>query len=160
MRRFGIELFIAMLLVASACGGRPASERGPRPDPRVITRGQMLERHFLTAMEAVQSLKANWITPRGPDSFVIPSQLWVYFDNVRLGNASALRTINTRDISYLQYFDGIEATARWGVGHGAGVILAVSFPGGEPWVVDSTERPSGRPPSPASSPARTIGVTR
>ena len=132
MRRIGIGSLFVALLVASACGGRPAAERGPRPDPRIITREQMLERHFLTAMDAVQSLKANWIAPRGPDSFVIPSQLWVYFDNVRLGNASSLRTINTRDISYLQYFNGIEATARWGIGHGAGVILAASWPGGEP----------------------------
>jgi hypothetical protein len=147
MRRFEAGLCIALLL-AAACGGRSAAERGPRPDPRVITRDQMLERHFLTAMEAVQSLKSNWITPRGPDSFTAPSQLWVYFDNVRLGNASSLRTINTRDISYLQYFSGIEATARWGIGHGAGVILAASWPGGElaearveePVVVDSSDR--------------------
>ncbi|HEV7993086.1 MAG TPA: hypothetical protein VGP25_14770 [Gemmatimonadaceae bacterium] len=148
MRRFEIGLVVAALLLVSGCGGPRASERGPRPDPRIITREQMLERHFLTAMEAVQSLKANWITPRGPDSFTVPSQLWVYFDNVRLGSSASLRTINTRDISYLQYFNGIEATSRWGVGHGAGVILAVSWPGGEPVgrepeekaVVDSSDR--------------------
>jgi hypothetical protein len=148
MRRIEIGRFIVALLLCCSCGGAPATERGPRPDPRIITRDQMLERHFLTAMDAVQALKANWITPRGPDSFVVPSQLWVYFDNVRLGPASSLRSINTRDISYLQYFSGIEATARWGIGHGAGVILAASWPGGEPAeqspsepvVVDSSHR--------------------
>ncbi|MEO8561860.1 MAG: glycoside hydrolase family 43 protein [bacterium] len=131
MRRFEVALSVVALALVFGCGGKSPAEQGPRPDPRVITREQMLERHYVTAMDAVQALKANWITPRGPDSFVVPSQLWVYFDNVRLGNANSLRTINTRDISYLQYFNGIEATSRYGIGHGAGVILAVSWPGGE-----------------------------
>ncbi|MEO6528630.1 MAG: glycosyl hydrolase 115 family protein [Gemmatimonadaceae bacterium] len=139
MRRSEVGLIIATLLLVAGCGGTRPEPNSPRPDPRVITRDQMLERHFLTAMDAVQSLKSNWIAPRGPDSFIIPSQLWVYFDNVRLGNATSLRTINTRDLSYLQYFNGIEATSRWGVGHGAGVIQAVSWPGGEPWDPDPAE---------------------
>jgi hypothetical protein len=150
MRRPVIALVLLTTLLGAACGGRSPSPSAPRADSRVITREQMLERHFLTAMEAVQALRGNWLVPKGPDSFSLPSQLWVYYDNVRLGNANSLRTISTRDIAYLRYFNGVEATARWGIGHGAGVILASSWPAGEPperepeavvvAVVDSSDR--------------------
>jgi hypothetical protein len=132
MRRHAIAFVLAAALAAAGCGGRAAAPGATRPDSRVLTREQMLERHFLTAMDAVQALKGNWLATRGRDSFTVPSQLWVYFDNVRLGNVNSLRTISTRDVAYLRYYDGIEATARWGVGHSAGVISAASWPFGEP----------------------------
>lgn len=132
MRRHAFAFVLAAALTAAGCGGRAPDPSDVRPDSRILTREQMLERHFLTAMDAVQALKGNWLASRGRDSFTVPSQLWVYFDNVRLGNANTLRTISTRDVAYLRYFNGVEATARWGVGHSAGVILAASWPAGEP----------------------------
>ena len=46
----------------------------------------------------------------------------VYLDDNRLGGVEMLRNINTSLIQYIRWYDGIAATGRWGLDHGAGVI--------------------------------------
>ncbi|GAC1466639.1 MAG: hypothetical protein PVSMB1_15900 [Gemmatimonadaceae bacterium] len=87
----------------------------------------MTEAHYQTALEAVEALHPRWLTPRGPDSFRTPSEVWVYMDNVRLGDISTLKAIHPSTVKLIRRFDANAATARWGVGHAAGVIQIESF---------------------------------
>jgi hypothetical protein len=113
-----------LFLAAPACTARPSTK--PAPDRNLITREQITEHRFNTAYEAVEALHANWLSTRGTDSFQSPGQVWVYLDNTKLGGVERLREIGASTIGSIRYYDGISATARWGLDHGHGVIFVSS----------------------------------
>jgi hypothetical protein len=139
--RAAVGIMATALLVA-ACSTSPPAAGGPVPsrdstdasrDRSVLTRAQFGANQFSTALDAIEALRSNWLKTRGTDSFQSPSQVRVYLDNVSLGDTATLRTIAINTISYIKYFDGIAATARWGLDHGAGVIYVSTRPlGGDP----------------------------
>jgi hypothetical protein len=120
---------IAVAALVAGCASTPPGGRAPRGDRNLVTQEQLLEQNFQSAYDAVEALHSNWLRARGPDSFQSPTEVLVYLDNVKLGDVSTLRTIHPRTIREIRHFDGNEATARWGIGHGAGVIFLTSFPG-------------------------------
>lgn len=134
--RAALGMFATTLLLA-ACSVSPQGAGGPRPskdasdgsrDRTVLTQSQFGAHQFNTAFDAIEALRSNWLKTRGPDSFQTPSQVRVYLDNVSLGDTATLRTIAINTIVYIRYFDGVQATARWGLDHGAGVIYVSTRP--------------------------------
>jgi len=129
---FGV--LVAALSLAACSTSPPPDTNGPQPskapetDRSMLTRTQFSEHQFNTAYDAIESLRSNWLKTRGTDSFQNPSQVRVYLDNVSLGDTATLRTIAINTIVYIKYFDGISATARWGLDHGAGVIYVSTRP--------------------------------
>jgi hypothetical protein len=123
LRKLALPIFVGSLACAGAAGGRAS-----RADFSVLTQEQLSERHFENLFEAVQMLRSNWLNERGPDSFAAPSRIWVYLDNTRMGGVQSLSQISTRYVSSVQKLNGIDATARWGIGHGAGVISVMTWP--------------------------------
>jgi hypothetical protein len=115
----------------------------------VITREQMLTGGYVTAYDAVAALRSRWMNPRGPDSFVQPSIVWVYIDGVRVGGVDALRSIQPALVNTVRFYDGPTATSRWGVDNGSGVIHVSTWAEGASGVPmpDST-RPRPRPAGP------------
>ena len=120
-RRRHWRLAIACLALAPACKSAPTRETR-RVDRTVITRDQMLDGSYVTVYDAVAALRSNWLRPRGPDSFVLPSIVWVYVDGSRAGDVSILRNIQPKLVNAVRFYDGPTATGRWGVDNGAGVI--------------------------------------
>ncbi|MEO8337108.1 MAG: glycoside hydrolase family 43 protein [bacterium] len=118
-RTFGASFFLAATL---ACTTNRTAESLPRVDRNVVTQAQMLEQHFENVYAALEALRSNWLVARGPDSFTSPSIVKVYIDNVYLGPVETLRSVSVQTISSVQHLDPVAATARYGVGHGAGVI--------------------------------------
>ena len=118
-RRLGTFFLAAATL---ACATHHPAENAPKIDRNIITQAQMLDGHFDDAYSAVEALRSNWLIARGPDSFVSPSIVKVYIDNVYLGPVATLRSVSVKTIGSIQHLDPLEATARYGVGHGAGVI--------------------------------------
>jgi hypothetical protein len=118
---------LALIVVLScvACAGRQKSSR-TNTNQNVLTGEQLIEAHFQNPRDALEALRPNWLKPRGPDSVNTPSEVVVYFDNIRLGGVETLRTIDLHNVRYIQHFDGLAATARYGVGHSAGVILVAT----------------------------------
>jgi hypothetical protein len=95
----------------------------------VITQAEMQEHTFSTVFDAVESLRRNWLNSRGPDSFLTPSRIWVYYEDMRIGGIETLRDFTVADVTSIRFYDGIEASARWGIDHGAGVIYLTALPG-------------------------------
>jgi hypothetical protein len=124
MRPTSRWLMLAAVCVVGAggCVGRSPAGRPPRIDRTVLSRDQMLKAKYSTVYDAVLALRPNWLRPRGPESFVLPTVVWVYVDEQRLGDVETLRTIQTSQVSTVRFYDGPSATGRWGVGHNAGVI--------------------------------------
>ena len=118
-----------VLLVMVAVSAFASQGEGVRPtrDYNVITQEEMMDAHLQTALAAVEAFHPRWLTPRGQDSFRTPSEVWVYMDNVRLGDISTLKTVHPSTFRLIRHFDPNAATARWGVGHAAGVIQIESF---------------------------------
>ncbi|HEX2191364.1 MAG TPA: hypothetical protein VHG51_20805 [Longimicrobiaceae bacterium] len=117
---------LALALCAACASGRGADGAAPRTDRNLITREQIVEHGYRNAHEAVSALRPAWMVPRGTDSFVGPTEVLVYQDGSRVGGVGALRWIPTTDIRFIRYYDGVAATARWGLDHGQGVIFVSS----------------------------------
>lgn len=112
---------LAITALAPAC--RSASSRSTRRmDRSVITQEQMVDGSYATVYDAVAALRSNWLRPRGPDSFVLPSIVWVYIDGARAGDVEVLRNIQPKLVNAVRFYDGPTATGRWGVDNGSGVI--------------------------------------
>ena len=121
-----MPLFVIVL--TPSCALHRTAADGSNADRSIITQRQLVENHFLTAYDAVEALRSNWLQTRGTDSFAAPSEVRVYLDNTFLGGTSTLRDIAVSTVSFIRYFDGIAATGRWGLGHGAGVIFVSQHP--------------------------------
>ena len=119
---------ILLLTFLSSCAAHHVAPDGERANRSIITQKQLVENHFLTAYDAVEALRSNWLQTRGTDSFAAPSQVRVYLDNTFLGGTSTLRDIAANTVSFIRYYDGIAATGRWGLDHGAGVIFVSQHP--------------------------------
>jgi hypothetical protein len=151
-QRYAVVRPVTALLVAALLGGcatTGSAGRGPASDRNVITQAQLDAQHFETAFDAVSALRSNWLQERGPDSFQSPTKVQVYVDNVRLGEVETLRTVPARIVSFIRHLDGVDANARYGIGHGAGAIVVSTFPSGEPSEPRPPEVQSGavaRPP--------------
>ncbi len=124
--RFAIRLAVLALAgLTAACG--PFFARG-RADRNLITEEQIQDNHFKTAYEAVAALHSNWLVMRPNTLTSQQDSVVIYFDNVKLGFPRELRDIETARINYIRYFDAVQATTRWGVGHSQGVIFVSSRP--------------------------------
>jgi hypothetical protein len=120
-------LGLPLLLLCGACVSSRANPRH-RVDMSVLTQDDLVDHQYENVLEAVQTLRSNWLNERGPDSFASPSHIWVYIDNTKVGGVQSLAAISTRYISSIRKVNGIDATARWGIGHSAGVIAVMTWP--------------------------------
>jgi hypothetical protein len=118
-------VLVMLATAAAACASGTANSGGSQPtgDRMLITRDQILQHRFSNIYDAVESLHSNWLRTKGTDSFSNPTEVLVYMDNVRVGGVSTLRTIQADGVLWVRYYDGIAATARWGMDHGQGVIF-------------------------------------
>jgi hypothetical protein len=123
LRRLGLPL----LLLCGACASSQANARH-RVDMSVLTQDDLVDHQYQSVLEAVETLRSNWLNERGPDSFASPSHIWVYIDNTKVGDVQSLAAISTRYVSSVRKVNGIDATARWGIGHSAGVISVMTWP--------------------------------
>jgi hypothetical protein len=120
---------LALLLVLlSACTSGRAATTTTKIDRNLITQQQIAEHKFQTAFEAVEALHSNWLQEKGVDSANQPTKVQVYLDNTRLGGTETLRTVNVVGVTYIRYYDGVAASARWGLDHGQGVIYVSTHP--------------------------------
>ena len=121
MRRSTLTVLVLQLVLAAcAPNGQSASPVGGRPD--LLTEEQLRSQSYTTAFEAVSSLRPQWLRTRGVDSFRAPTQIQVYLDNMRLGGVNSLQQIPSVAVYWIRWYDGLDATARWGLDHGQGAI--------------------------------------
>ncbi|MES2179875.1 MAG: glycosyl hydrolase 115 family protein [Gemmatimonadota bacterium] len=102
---------------------RPTEREAERLDRTVLTEKDFADLHVETAYEAVEALRSNWLHERGTLTLTgTPSVVLVYLDNVKFGPVETLRTLPLHRVSSMRRLDGVEAQARYGIGHASGVI--------------------------------------
>ncbi len=102
-------------------GSAPAARR---TDRQSLTRDEILATEYTNMYDVLLALRGNWMRTRTSESFFGKSSaLQVYLDTQRLPGVEELRTLSPRNIESVRYLDPIQASARWGMDHGAGAIL-------------------------------------
>ena len=122
---------LVLVSALSACSPRP-SKVAPAARYDVLTQQDLVDRGFTTALDAIQSLRSNWLETRGTNSFYTPVTIKVYLDDTQLGGVDELSSIAISTVVYIRHYDGVSATARFGIGHGAGAIYISTRPGLQP----------------------------
>ncbi|HEV2672247.1 MAG TPA: carboxypeptidase-like regulatory domain-containing protein [Gemmatimonadales bacterium] len=76
------------------------------------------------AFSLVQQFRPNWLHSRGPLSLADPTagDLKIYVDGFLFGDVSGLHNVPVLEVQRLRHLSGPDATMRYGVGHGGGVI--------------------------------------
>lgn len=122
-------LLMLIPLLACSSGRRAGSETASGRSSRdVLELSDLRSTGSQNVYDAVSALRSNWLRTRGPDSFSNPGQVWAYVDDVRAGGVDALRRISINEVTYVRYYDGRAASARWGLDHGHGVIFVSTRP--------------------------------
>jgi hypothetical protein len=146
--RVGVVLsLIAAGIVGFACASGSTGRSAGSVDQSLMTREQMEDGRFLNVFDAVIAVHSNWMRVRGPTSLdsskdartgLARDVVKVYLDNTFLGDTSKLHQIPVSSILWVRHFDGVTATARWGLDHGSGVIFVSTHAAG----VDLPSKPN------------------
>ena len=98
----------------------------PRKDPNVITSEELASRSTLTARQAIEQLRPQFLRTRGTTTLgnaQTKDEIWVYVDGTRMGDLQVLNSIGVHEIREIRYLNPSEATNRYGTGHVQGAIL-------------------------------------
>jgi hypothetical protein len=116
--------FVVLLaLMASACGG--ASRASSSDGSTVISRAELDAAGSVSAFDAVQRLRPNFLRGRGPTSIVNSSARTrpaVFVDGSEYGEVESLRTFPASRVDEIRFLSGPEAVTRLGSIYVAGVI--------------------------------------
>ena len=102
----------------------PRASRAGAHNPNVLEADEFESSTALDAYALVQEFRPTWLHSRGVTSIRDQSagQVQVYLNGIAVGDVSKLREIRASDVRELRFLGAAEAQARYGVGHGGGVI--------------------------------------
>ena len=98
----------------------------PRKDPNVISADELASRSTLTARQAIEQLRPQFLRTRGTTTLgnaQTGDVIWVYLDGTRMGTLEVLNSLSVHEIREIRYLNPSEATNRYGTGHVQGAIL-------------------------------------
>ena len=121
-------LFAVSSIALSCAAGSPSDSARPRGSSRnVITQEELAELpQQLSALDAVRRLRSTWLRTRGMAGMGSAQSVMIYVDNVRAGGVDFLESRPLDGIVEVRYFNGTDATTKWGTGVGAGVIEVIT----------------------------------
>jgi hypothetical protein len=120
--RFTLALLSGFVL---ACAPKPRLGPGEVSNSQLITEEEIDASRTQTAYDAIQKLRANFLSYRGETSFDRnQSQPYptVFLDGQEFGPISSLRSIPASQISTIRLYRSWEASTKFGTGHMGGVI--------------------------------------
>lgn len=97
-----------------------------RADRSVLSRDDIRATQYTNLYDVVAMLRGNWLRVRTAESFTKSSAVQVYLDMQRLNGVDELRTMSPLNVLSVRFFDPIQASARWGMDHGAGAIFILT----------------------------------
>src|SRR5688500_19723500 len=99
----------------------------PRKDPNVITGEELASRSTLTARQAIEQLRPQFLRVSGTTTLGNASSadvIWVYFDGSRMCSVEVLNNIGVPEIRKIRYLIPPEETNRYVIErvHGASLV--------------------------------------
>ena len=117
----------AMLIMLAACASNRQAAAG-HTDLNELSGEQIA--NFQNAWLAVRTMRSQWFLGRAPgDLNNAGGNVRVFRDGIEVGGADTLQSMPTEGIAYIRFYDGIQASQRWGLGHANGVIYVASKAG-------------------------------
>ena len=125
---FRPPLVTALLSMTLAACVAPNQIPRPVPDPRLITQDEITYSRATTAYDAIQRLRANFLSARGQTSFLGPTSPYptVYVDGLRFGSIEALRGIPATSIASIRLLRAWDAATNYGNNNASGVIAVTT----------------------------------
>ena len=121
--------FVAAILslTLAACVA-PNQVPRPIPDPQLITEDEISHSRATTAYDAIQRLRANFLSWRGETSFLGTSTQYptVYVDGLKFGGIDALRAIPAAQVATIRLYRAWDAATRYGNSYTSGVIAVTT----------------------------------
>jgi hypothetical protein len=124
MRIMSLAGLVAAAFVSCAPPATVVSGR----DRNVITREEILASQASNAYDAVSRLRPNFMNSHGPTTINGPDTGYpkVYLDHILLGDLSSLKALNPTGILSIHYYNGAEASSRFGLDNVSGAIEVIS----------------------------------
>ena len=103
-----------------------------RRNANTITSQELAESGSQNLYQAVQTLRPQWLRARPRTSIATGSatggasavdQTVVYLDQNKFGGLQSLQQLTLGGVQEIRFYDGVEATNRFGTGHSAGAIV-------------------------------------
>jgi hypothetical protein len=143
------RIALAVTLALPVTARAQEAEKIERPTSELITREQIAELKVSSVYQVLEQLHSNWLVSRLPAPADRASTrmdtsgkaqytadyaasgrstpganggIQVYLDGNRLGGIDELKSIRPADIYNVRRINGVDAQARFGIGHSAGVI--------------------------------------
>lgn len=131
MRRLLGRAAALVWALGAGCTSSPSSTGANGPTPvagrrtgPVITQEELEGSMATNALEAIQRLRPNFLSTRGPGTInAVDEGIIVYANDIRLGGTDTLRDLLIVDIKEIRYMSAADATQRFGTGHSHGAIL-------------------------------------
>jgi hypothetical protein len=116
---------VAAGLVLTGCASTPrAGATAGQRSQTALLEDEVRSTQYTNLFDVIQALRSNWLSLRAPTGgFSKPVELQVYLDQQRLGGIQELRSVQVITVKTVRYLDPNTASARYGLDHGAGVIL-------------------------------------
>lgn len=118
-----VRLSAAAMLLACASAGN-SGDPGLRGE---LTHEVLLATDASDLFSAIQSLRPQWLSSRGPTSASDPTPTFaqVAVNGTIAGPIEFLRSLRSQDVQSAQFLAPGQAAARYGMGHPRGVIEIV-----------------------------------
>ncbi|MDQ6690929.1 MAG: hypothetical protein M3Z18_10505 [Gemmatimonadota bacterium] len=128
MRVISMVSLVAAIFLSCA---PPASIERPARNPNVITKDEILVSHVFNAYEAVNMLRPNFLRSHGPTSISGGDSGYpkVYLNHILYGNVESLRGLDVSSIREIRYYNGAEASSRFGLNNVSGAIEVITDAG-------------------------------
>ncbi len=121
-------LFVVATLAWSCAAGSQSDSTRPRGSRDVISQEELAELPAgSSSMDAVRRLRSTWLRTRGTGGLGSTQTVQVYMDNVHAGGVDFLEARSLDGIVEIRYFNGRDATTKWGTGVGGGVIELITL---------------------------------
>jgi len=128
--RLGVLLLPAMLVTTSCATSTQSASQGRSGGRYLITAEEVAAAAERNAFDLVQRLRPNWLRPRGTETAQGTVPVVVYVDGMRRGGVDALSSLRLDEVTEMRFLDGPDATLRYGINVGGGVIEVVTRRGG------------------------------
>src|SRR5437588_6700056 len=121
--------FVGLAVSAFLACSHPQLRPGESANSQLITENEIEASRAATAYDAVQKLRANFLSYRGETSFnTRTSQPYptVYVDGQEFGPLNSLRNIPASQVATIRLYRSWEATTKFGTGNMGGVIAVTT----------------------------------